>query len=346
MPPNSKDADVVIAERASKIPKTMTKQRQYRMVALDLDGTLLSTKRKVADVQAEYLRGLSEKGFHVCIATGRAATGTYDHAAKLQIPKLPIVCSNGSRGFFWSPSSSMSDNDADAEEDAKVNDNEDDRPIIEELFHHQVPKEVVQRTIRMANEHGFCIQYYYMDHVYANQRNETHYKCTQMYTDYTGVRIDHVDDDFKELLDKDHLPSKLLLLFDTKDAAKARKTASEEFDPTEATIVKGYCTWFLEILSATSNKGIGLRHMCEQLNVSLDEVIAVGDGCNDIEFLQMAGLGVAVQNAEAEVKEIADINLQFTNDDHGPMRILQALEEKGELVFQEEEERQLIVAAC
>ncbi|CAJ1955713.1 unnamed protein product [Cylindrotheca closterium] len=323
MTSTSNDDDAIV-ERAKKIPKTL--KRRYRMVALDLDGTLLSTKRTVANVQAEYLRGLSEKGFHVCIATGRAATGTYDHAAKLQIPKLPVVCSNGSRGFFWSPSSSISDGNED--------DNDNSAPMIEELFHHQVPKEVVQRAIRMANQHGYCIQYYYMDSVYANQKNPTHYKCTTMYTDYTGVRIDHIDDDFQELLEKNHLPSKLLLLFDDKDGTKARQVANEEFDPTEATIVKGYCSWFMEILNATSNKGVGLRRMCHQLEIPLDQVIAIGDGCNDLEFLQMAGLGVAVKNAEPEVKEIADINLDFTNDDHGPMRILQELEEKGELAFQ------------
>jgi len=300
------------------------------MVALDLDGTLLSSNGNVADVQAEYLRGLSEKGFHVCIATGRAAMGTHVPAAKLQIPRLPIVCSNGSRGFFWSEGGGSAT----------------ERPVIEEQFHYHVPKDIVQRALLLANKHDFCLQYYYKDFVYANQKSEIHYTCTKKYTEITGVRIQHISDDYKEMLEKNQLPSKLLLLFDSADNLKARKVANEAFGPSEATIVKGNWTWFLEILSATSNKGIGLRHMCEKLNVPLEEVIAIGDGCNDIEFLQMAGLGVAVQNAEAEVKEIADINLQFTNDDHGPMRILQALEEKGELVFQEEEERQLIVAAC
>lgn len=77
--------------------------------------------------------------------------------------------------------------------------------------------------------------------------------------------------------------------------------------------------------------------MCEKLlKIPLEEVIAVGDGHNDIEFLKMAGLGVAVQNADAAVKEIADVTLDFTNDEYGPMRILQELEEKGELVFQQE----------
>lgn len=107
-----------------------------------------------------------------------------------------------------------------------------------------------------------------------------------------------------------------------------------EFDPAKATIVKGYCMSFLEILNASSNKGMGLKHICENMNISLDEVIPIGDGCNDIEFLQMAGLGVTVQNAEPEVKSIADINLELTNDDHGVMKILQQLDGLGQLEFQ------------
>ncbi|KAL3941509.1 MAG: hypothetical protein SGBAC_004155 [Bacillariaceae sp.] len=311
MPPNDPPSNDTSEDTNSRLKKS----KRYRMVALDLDGTLLSSTGTVADVQAEYLRGLSEKGFHVCIATGRSIAGTYVAAEKLQIPRLPIVCSNGSRGFFWSRGSAS------------------DSPIMEEQFHFQVPKDIVQRALNLANKHGFCLQYYYKDSVCANQKSEIHYNCTQKYTDLTGVRIQHIDDDYKEMLEKNQLPSKLLLLFDSVDHRKAHDVTYGEFAPSEASIVRGNWTWFLEILNANSNKGVGLQHMCKKLNVPLEEVIAIGDGCNDIEFLQMAGLGVTVQNAEAEVKEIADINLEFTNDDHGPMRILQELERKGELVF-------------
>lgn len=290
----------------------------YRMVALDLDRTLLASDGSLSDMQADYLRALSEKGFLVCLATGRSATGTYAYAAKLQIPRLPIVCSNGSSGFFWSKGTANHD------------------PVIEEQFHFTVPKDIVQRVLYLANKHDFCVQYYYKEFVYANQKSKIHFHCTKKYTAMTGVRIQHMeDDDYERMLEQKQLPSKLLLLFDSRDNLKARKVVHEEFDTSEAHIVKGKSTWFLQILDATSNKGIGLQHMCTSLNVPLDRVIAIGDAFNDMEFLQMAGLGVAVKNADPEVKEIADVTLEFTNDEHGPMRILQELDRKGELMFQE-----------
>ena len=106
------------SDNTSRIPVTL---KRYQMVALDLDRTLLATNGKLADVQADYLRALSEKGFLVCIATGRSAAGTYAYAAKLRIPRLPIVCSNGSSGLVWSPGKS------------------DDDPVIEEQFQFTVP---------------------------------------------------------------------------------------------------------------------------------------------------------------------------------------------------------------
>ncbi|CAJ1955719.1 unnamed protein product [Cylindrotheca closterium] len=314
MPPND-----IPSEAVSGSPYTTRKKsKRYRMVALDLDGTLLSSNGTLADVQAEYLRGLSEKGFILCLATGRSARRTYDHAAKLQIPRLPIVCNNGARGLVWSPGKS------------------EDDPVIADQFQFLVPKGVAQRAIDLANKHGFFLQYYYRDSVYANEKSESHYTCTKKYTERRGIRIQHIEDDYQEMLDKDQLPTKLLLLFDSSvDYDNALQATNDAFGPSEATIVPGSWKWsrFLEILNASNNKGMGLQHMCEQLKVPLDEVIAIGDANNDIEFLQMAGLGVAVKNAVPEVKEIADVTLDFTNDDHGPMRILQELEEKGELDF-------------
>mmetsp|Transcript_61230 Transcript_61230/g.149896 ORF Transcript_61230/g.149896 Transcript_61230/m.149896 type:complete len:164 (+) Transcript_61230:302-793(+) len=156
---------------------------------------------------------------------------------------------------------------------------------------------------------------------------------TQQYSDYTGVRIDHVDDDFQSLLldgPDQQLPSKLLVLFDEQDPEIARRHFTNEFSTRrEATVVKGYCTWFLEVLSSSVNKGQGLKQMCSVLKIPLEEVIAVGDGCNDIEFLEMAGLGVAVANAEPEVKGCADYVSKYTNDQHGVMKVLQDLDEQN-----------------
>lgn len=300
---------------------TNKSQTIYKMVALDLDGTLLSSDRQIATVQAEYLNKLSKQGFVVAIATGRAATGVYSHVKKLDIPNMPVVCSNGARGFYYCSTADET----------------------KELFHNPVPKDVVERTIRLANQHGYAIQYYHDDAIYANQKTDSHFQLTSLYSEYTGVRIDHVKDDFASLLEQDHLPSKLLVLFDDQDSADARSRVKDEFPPQHATVVKGYCTWFLEILSANVNKGKGLKQLCSSLNIDMDHVIAIGDGCNDLEFLEMAGLGVAVHNAEPEVKQVADLSIEFTNDEHGVMKILQHLQERGALHcnYNDEEEEPL-----
>ena len=334
-PTSSSNNTITISTKKKKdVPTT------YRMVALDLDGTLLSNDRQIAVEQAEYLRRLQSKGLTICIATGRAPTGVYDHVTKLGINNLPVVCSNGARGFYCSPTTSDSVDRDDVA--AATTTTPLPPPVVttEKLFYDPVPKLIVERTIQLANQLGYAIQYYTEDDcVYANQKNPIHYKMTQQYTNYTGVRIDHVDDDFQSLLvdgPDQQLPSKLLVLFDEKDPDVARRYFTTEFstpegEEEEATVVKGYCTWFLEILSSSVNKGQGLKQMCSVLNIPLEEVIAIGDGCNDIEFLQMAGLGVAVANAEPEVKDCADFVSEYTNNQHGVMKVLQDLDGQNRL---------------
>jgi len=78
------------AKHASATPS------QYRMVALDLDGTLLNKEHQLTEASAEMLRSLSSSGFTVALATGRSAPAVYEHVKKLRLPKpLPVVCYNG-----------------------------------------------------------------------------------------------------------------------------------------------------------------------------------------------------------------------------------------------------------
>ncbi|CAE7559928.1 ywpJ [Symbiodinium natans] len=82
----------------------------------------------------------------------------------------------------------------------------------------------------------------------------------------------------------------------------------------------------VEFLSADVSKGDTLRRLCtEHLGISMDEVIAFGDNFNDIEMLQLAGQGVAMQNAREELKEVASRVSEWTNDDDGVARELEQL---------------------
>jgi len=73
-----------------------------------------------------------------------------------------------------------------------------------------------------------------------------------------------------------------------------------------------------------SNKGTGLARLLQQLNISKDEVIAFGDGSNDIEMLQTVGWPVAVENAVEELKPLAKI-ITKTNRENGVADILEKI---------------------
>jgi hypothetical protein len=72
---------------------------------------------------------------------------------------------------------------------------------------------------------------------------------------------------------------------------------------------------FLEIINKNGNKGEGLRALAKHLNISKEEIIAVGDAGNDLEMIEYAGLGVAMENATEDVKKAANYQTTSNNDD-------------------------------
>jgi Cof subfamily protein (haloacid dehalogenase superfamily) len=282
---------------------------QFRMIALDLDGTLLQSNHQMADVQADYLRRLYvDDGIRICIATGRAPQSVYEHVQKLALPDpVPVVCSNGARGFLLSF-------------------DRDNQMHRQEVFYTPVDRDVVEMTIQLAKKMGYCVQYYLEDVVYANPLHEDHRKLLRIYESIVQCQIQEVDDDFAALIASGGLPSKMLVRFGDNALQEAYQVFSDALCPSTggprlATIIQGFiprADWFLEILHPGVNKGNGLATMCrEALNLPLDQVVAMGDGTNDVEFLSMAGWGVAMKNAQPVLKEVADATMEWTNDDHG-----------------------------
>lgn len=294
------------------------------MVAIDMDETLLQTQTKtIADVQAAYLKGLSQQGFQICIATGRAASTVYEHLTKLDIgTTIPVVCSNGARGFSYLGTGTSTDSSNTTSIQT------------EELFSNPVPKEIAKDVITLCQAEGFAVQYYYQDDIYTDAYLDEHTKLTKEYMDYTGAYIHHVhtNDLLTMLEEKNQLPSKILIYYDVQHTETAPALLEKTFGSV-ATVIKNPTPWFSEILNPTVNKGKGLQNMCDHLGIDIQECIAIGDGCNDLQFLQMAGLGVAVKNAVDSLKENADLVLEWTNDEHAVMKCLQGLEAKGQLQF-------------
>lgn len=313
------------------------------MVALDLDGTLLQSNHRLADEQAEYLRTLHKSGFRICIATGRAAPSVYEIVKKLALPEpTPVVCSNGARGFL------LSYNARDA------GDTDEQQKHQQELFYTPVSREAVTKTIQLAKTFGYFVQYYIDDGIYANPITESHRQMMKEYEILTDSRIETVEDDFEQFLgtqQDDKLPSKLLVRCEKHEFAACHPSFVKLLYPTDdnddddgddnnattdrlAHIVAAFnndLDWFLEILHPDVNKGHGLRSMCQNLEIPMHDVVAIGDGTNDVEFLQMSGLGIAMNNAHQILQKVANYTIEWTNDEHGVMKTLKDLKLKGKL---------------
>jgi len=295
---------------------------KYRMVALDLDGTLLNSEHTLSECTKAYLRYLDKQGITIIIATGRAICTVYDTILDLKLPQaIPVVCSNGAEGLLCSLSADGTSIDS------------------ERLFYTPVPEVVAKRTLSLSKELGFVTQYYVGDNVYADPQTSEHFELTNLYKELTGSQTKFVSDDFQKAQELG-LPSKQLVLCPDAEQDRLIDVFTKEFSSEhyrigsqQPTIVRGHLGWFMEVLHPDVNKGDGLKNMCSHLNIPLAECIAFGDGDNDLEFLQMAGKGIAMKNARDVIKAIADEVIDLSNDEDGVVETLRRVEKEGKLLF-------------
>lgn len=299
------------ANMAEEEQPAASSPQSFQAIALDLDGTLLNSNHEISKASADYLRQLHAKGIPILFATGRAGPTVMKHVVRLQIDKLPVVCSNGARGLQCTPM--------------------DKRSVhVKELFSTPVPLEITKRVIQLADKLGQMVQYYHGTSVYANASKAHHYKLAKRYSALTGCNTIYMQDSFESLLTANKLSSKLLVLCPEHQLSAVLTAFQQEFND-EATIIYGATTttsssssssstkrrggWFLEILHPQVNKGTGLQTMCALLNISVDDVVAFGDGENDVEFLSVAGKGIAMKNARETAKKVADQVIPYTNNE-------------------------------
>jgi len=310
---------------------------KYRMVAFDLDGTLLAPNHQISDYAVQYLRSLHDKGFIVSIATGRspAAIAEVIRRLNLAFPKshsksFPVVSTNGAKGIHVSHVS-FDDEEEQKELTWEKNPMFDGRMTFTELFHQPVPLDLARKTLALSKSMG-CVTNYYVNHeIYAQINEKWNLEATEKYTKLTGVQFTYCEDDYNDALQKG-LPSKLLVLCKPEDIDEVYQKIKNALGY-EAKVIRGTPPFFVEVLNKEVSKGYGLELLCESLKVGLNECIAFGDGDNDVEFIEKSGLGIAMKNARETAKAVADEITEQTNENDGAIRTLQRLESEGKLHF-------------
>jgi Cof subfamily protein (haloacid dehalogenase superfamily) len=181
------------------------------------------------------------------------------------------------------------------------------------LRHVTIPLELARETIAAVNDEGFGLNCYVDDELYVAEITPE----ARRYADFQHLEL-HPVGDLLEWLDRP--PTKLVVIGDPDALDGLKQKVLEQF--AGRLYIAKSLPYFLEFASPDVTKAAGLAFLAEQNGFTRERTVAFGDGENDIELVDWAGYGVAVENAHDLVKEVADFICPSV-DEEGVAQVLE-----------------------
>ena len=266
--------------------RTMEKAKQipYRAIALDLDGTLTNHEKVVTPKTREALLKAAAKGAVIILASGRPTYGIEPVAECLELQKRGgyILSYNGGNIV-----------------NAKTG---------EKLFSQFLPDEVIPELYAYAKEHGHALLGYAGNEIITEMPDDQYVKEESR---INKMNIRKVENLFEAM--EPH-PTKLLMTGDPTLMLKAEKELVEKLG--DRMDIFRSAPFFLELVPKGIDKAKSLTRLLTKINLTPADLIAFGDGYNDLSMLKLAGMGVAMENAAPEVRAEADY-VTLSNEEDG-----------------------------
>ncbi|MBO4804427.1 MAG: HAD family phosphatase [Paludibacteraceae bacterium] len=256
----------------------------YKVLVLDIDGTLTNSKKQISPATKRALLGAQKKGVKVVLASGRPTQGIKPLADELELDRFGgyVLSFNGA-----------------------VVTNYETKEVI---YRKELPMEEVSSLYQSSRKYGLPIVSYQGDSIVSEIVDDEYVEIEARINQMPVVKVDN----FVETI-KDPVP-KCLMVGEGNYLATVEKEVNEAFG--DRLNVYRSEPFFLEIMPQNIDKAYSLGKLLDYLGLSKDEMIACGDGFNDLSMIKYAGLGVAMGNAQPIVKESADY-VTLTNDEDG-----------------------------
>ena len=271
--------------------------QDIKLVVLDIDGTISGDANQVNDAVKQAVKAAQSKGVKVAIATGRM----YRSALRFHEAigsDMPLISYQG----------------------AFIKD-----PQTQELVGHW-PVEIEQALSLLDDLGEFAIHDQLSIHIYVNDelyvRKMT--EQTAAYAERSKVGVNVVGDlrEFLTSKNTQHPPTKILALSDTAELVNEMlKIFKDRYTPQQLYLTKSVATFF-EATNPIANKGTAVKHLAENiLGFDRSQVLAIGDNFNDLEMIEYAGIGVAMQNSPEGLQPLADWVAPSVEDDGAAVAI-------------------------
>ncbi len=281
---------------------------KYKLIALDIDGTLANSAGKITTRTKEVVHRVAETGAIIVVATGRRFITAKPRVLQLQFPEVLLAAHNGAIL----------------------------KRLNGELLHHQLlPCAVAKKVVQISKELGLRPVAFEGTQDSAN-----------LFVENYGDQLDGWERGYLEE-NKAHLnwvnnlatdlPGDVIEVISVVPAEKAHEIAAlfqtrlnGQVKPILVIINNGRHA-FLGLSHAKVGKDLPLRYLAEQMKIDASEILAIGDNYNDLDMLQFAGTGVVMENADDALKQ-EGFHVTSSNDSDGVAAALERFVLAGDSV--------------
>lgn len=249
------------------------RQTEIKLLALDLDGTLIGDDLIIAPEAKEAIKAAVSQGVIVTLATGRMFRSARPFAEELAL-KVPLICYQG----------------------AMVR-----NPITgETLFHQPIELGLARQFIMQTQERGLHVHSYVNDQLYVAALTEQarfYSALSRVEAQVVGNLLDFINQPGRE-------PTKLVIVTEP-ERTYPLVAEFEALFAGRLYITRSHAR-LVEAVNPGCNKGIALQALAQSLGLVARQVMAIGDNLNDLPMFDYASLKIAVANAAPELKARAD----------------------------------------
>ncbi len=250
----------------------------YKLIALDIDGTLLNSELKLTQANKEAVEKVLESGKHAVLCTGRCLSEI--RGLLQEMPQIRyLICENGSCVY-----------------DIKYDHTVHIAPV---------PDEEIRFVLELMKKERVAIQAFCENQSYINKPNDEWMIACRVgnYREFFNKASIWDPKLFDRYYERPFRIEKINLYLENE---RDRKRILECLKGRKLKTVPSF-GYMIEVVSERADKGVGLEKLCEYLKIDISETIAMGDSANDVEVLRAAGFSVAMGNACPEAKAAADM---------------------------------------
>lgn len=253
-----------------------------KLVALDLDDTLLNDELEIPQENIEAIDRAREHGVDVIIATGRMYCRAMPYAQELGMaPDQVMISYNGAmvrriNGDF--------------------------------ISHTPLEEDTALAIIKYCQERNWTLNAYYNDQLYVEKINSN----VEYYMRMVGADAHPVGDLYQFTADGRIPLTKLLIVGDDDNFGESFEMMRSKFGAS-AQVTRSKKR-YIEITHLEATKAKALARLAESRGLKADQVMVIGDGLNDLQMIQWAGIGVAMANAASDVLAAADFVTKTNNE--------------------------------